>query len=353
MTVYNIPYNPQTDPKALFAQGLKNYLGGLNQQLESKRFGKALTESDSPALQELGQLVLRGRMPPQQAIAMSSFMQKSTPTIEQLRARRAVETGAEPGTEEFESIAEGRQTPESESQFTAYLGRKIANGTATEEDKIIFGQLTKVPSTSITVNTGDVEKATKTQLEKDVIELQSTLGELKAIEQQFEPDFFTYRGKGQTFFTGLAEKLEVPMPQAATDFLKRRTKFFADSKRVFLKFRKFITGVAGGIEEFREIAKATIDPESDSPTEFQAKFASMRDNAVRVSNLLLAIRNSGLDASDESIIKSALDLVPLQKVPLDINQNATLESLSGQQGIIPDDIRSMTNEELRRLAGIE
>jgi len=70
MTVYNIPYNPQTDPKALFAQGLKNYLGGLNQQLESRRFGKALTESDSPALQELGRLVSGGRMQPQQAMGM-------------------------------------------------------------------------------------------------------------------------------------------------------------------------------------------------------------------------------------------------------------------------------------------
>jgi len=198
----------------------------------------------------------------------------------------------------------------------------------------------RVPTT--TIYTGAIEKSTRGQIEKDVIDLQSTLGELKQIDKEFNPDFFTYRGKGRAYFTALAEKAEIPVSKAAKEFLSKKTKFFADAKRVFLKFRKFITGVAGGIEEFREIAKATIDPESDSPTQFKAKMDSMRDNAVRVSNLLLAIRNSGLDSRDKSVFRNALSLIPFDSIPLEVDQNITLESLVEQKPIDKSNIIPIT-----------
>ena len=75
MGVFNIPYNPQTDPKRLFAQGLQNYLGGLNQQAESKRFGKAIDEVDPMAgvLQAIGQM-MSGGATPQQAMGVGKMM---------------------------------------------------------------------------------------------------------------------------------------------------------------------------------------------------------------------------------------------------------------------------------------
>lgn len=214
--------------------------------------------------------------------------------------------------------------PNSPTKFSVeqfnQAGQSIGRRFATQKE-VLQG----VPEAAVT-------KPTVTQIEKDVVDLQGTLTELRAIEEQFNPDFFTFRGKGKAFFTALAEKAEVPVGRAAEQFLKDRSKFFADSKRVFLKFRKFITGVAGGIEEFREIAKATIDPESDSPTQFKAKFESMRDNAIRTSNLLLAIRNSGLEPNKANI-KSALSITPLENIPLRIQPNLNLETL----GIRPTD----------------
>lgn len=197
----------------------------------------------------------------------------------------------------------------------------------------------------VQVFTGAIGKTTATKIEKDVIDLQSTLGELGAIEQQFNPDFFTFRGKGKAFFAGLAERAEIPVGKAATEFLRDRSKFFADSKRVFLKFRKFITGVAGGIEEFREIAKATIDPEKDSPTQFTAKLDSMRNNAIRTSNLLLAIRNSGLQPNKTNI-KAAISLTPLANIPLQVSPDVNLQTLGPQrqQQFTPEQI----DTELRR-----
>ncbi len=208
--------------------------------------------------------------------------------------------------------------PNSPTKFSVeqfnQAGQSIGRRFATRKE-VLQG----VPEAAIT-------KPTITKIEKDVIDLQSTLTELKAIEQQFDENFFTFRGKGKAFFTALAEKAEIPVGRAAKNFLSRKTKFFADSKRVFLKFRKFITGVAGGIEEFREIAKATIDPEKDSPTQFKAKFESMKNNAIRTSNLLLAIRNSGLEPNKTNI-KAALSLTPLNNIPLQVGPNINLQTL--------------------------
>jgi len=227
--------------------------------------------------------------------------------------------------------------------------RTIGTGEVTSIFDPETGQITptihpssRVPSTSVTVQTGDVEKSTKGQIEKDVIDLQTTLGELNQINKDYNEDFFTYRGRGKAYLTALAEKAEIPVGEATKQFLSQKTKFFADAKRVFLKFRKFITGVAGGIEEFKEIAKATIDPESDSPTQFQAKMTSMRDNAIRVSNLLLAIRNSGLDDKDKTVLKDVLSLVPFDSIPLKVDENITLESLVEEPTQTPVNIVPIT-----------
>lgn len=217
----------------------------------------------------------------------------------------------------------------------------------------IFEQPAKPRGPLVTVQTGDIERGTKGQIEKDVIDLQSTLGELDVINKDFDKDFFTFRGKGKAFLTAFAEKAEIPVSKAAKEFLGQKTKFFADAKRVFLKFRKFITGVAGGIEEFKEIAKATIDPESDSPTQFQAKMKSMRDNAVRVSNLLIAIRNSGLDDKDKTVFKNALSLIPFDSIPLEVNENITLEALTGQQQTTGVDELTKIEKEIAELEALQ
>ena len=198
-----------------------------------------------------------------------------------------------------------------------------------------------------------LQKPTQTKIEKDIIDLDTTLTELDAIDKQFNEEFFTFVGKGAAAVTALQEKLKIPVGSAQTEFLSKKTRFFADSKRVFLKFRKFITGVAGGIEEFREIAKATIDPESDSPTQFKAKLNSMRDNALRTRNVLLAIRNSGLDPNDTAIQKQVFRGLSLRSIPIEVLPDVTLETISqetGQpSGLTPEQQRR--REELRAKAG--
>lgn len=77
MTVYNIPYNPQADPRQYFAKGFQNFVAGLNQRRESERFGQALGGIDPQAgiLQAISQM-LSGGATPQQAMGVGSMMQR-------------------------------------------------------------------------------------------------------------------------------------------------------------------------------------------------------------------------------------------------------------------------------------
>jgi hypothetical protein len=197
-----------------------------------------------------------------------------------------------------------------------------------------------------------IESGTKTQLEKQIVDLTSNLQELATIEEQFDPNFFTFRGKIGSGLTAFFEKAEIPTSEGQKEFLAKRSKFFADSKRVFLKFRKFITGVAGGIKEFKEIAKASIDPEKDSPTQFQAKFKSVRDNAIRLKNLMSAIRQSGFEPTEENI-KSALNGISIEDIPAETVEGITLDALKEQslkaENLNPEDLGSFSEEQLQKL----
>jgi len=102
----HIQYNPATDPKQYFAQGFENYLGGLNQQAESKRFGKALTESGDPFMQQLGQMISSGNLSQKQAVAMGGLMQRNLqdvpgPTKQQTQRDRDLAVLADDKKAEF------------------------------------------------------------------------------------------------------------------------------------------------------------------------------------------------------------------------------------------------------------
>ena len=282
---------------------------GLGQLLARRRQQELLQQQGQARQQFAGQLGLN--LPPGLSPELG----------QQLITQQFQQQFAQPNLTQASSVIRDPDNPN-----RAIRVRDTFNEQGVLVNRIVLGEATLAEAIGGVAEAG-LTGGTTSQIEKDVVELQATLGELEAVNQQFNPDFFTFRGKGKAFFTAQAEKLEIPVSQASKEFLSNRSKFFADSKRVFLKFRKFITGVAGGIEEFREIAKATIDPEKDSPTQFTAKMSSMRDNATRVSNMLLAIRNSGLDPRNKKNIADITKQVKLEDVPLEVNPNITIEGL--------------------------
>jgi len=75
--IKHIPYNPATDPRQYIAQGFSNFTGGLNQQLDRRRFGEALKGIDPKAdLFQTISRILTGGATPQQAMDVGRMRQK-------------------------------------------------------------------------------------------------------------------------------------------------------------------------------------------------------------------------------------------------------------------------------------
>ena len=130
---------------------------------------------------------------------------------------------------------------------------------------------------------GGLAKPTVTAIEKDIIAGQKTIGSLNEAEKIFDPSFLTVEGKGRAFISSQAEKLGFSTDK---EYLEARTKWRNQAKSAFLVYRKWVTGVAGGEKEFKEIAKAFPDPERNSPTEYMANLEQTRSWA-RATDLWL------------------------------------------------------------------
>jgi hypothetical protein len=206
-----------------------------------------------------------------------------------------------------------------------------------------------------------LEKSTRGKLEKDIIDLSQTLTELGSLQGRMEPDafggdftfedFFTVPGRVNAKITDIATQLKIPRSEAAKKFLTAKATFGADAKRVFLKFRKFITGVAGGAKEFDEIRKASIDPEKGSSITFKARFESMRDSALRTQNMLLAMRNSGLDPNSAKDRRIAFSGKSINDIPLEVSPDVTIDTLNqlNAGSLVP--VKDLSDEELLREIG--
>lgn len=79
MTVYNIPYDQRTDPKALFTQGFGNMMGGLMQGRQMRRLGEFAGDMDpeDTAMQIVAAALSRG-ISPQIAMGLGGLQQRST-----------------------------------------------------------------------------------------------------------------------------------------------------------------------------------------------------------------------------------------------------------------------------------
>jgi len=341
----HIAYDAATDPKAYFAQGLQNYLGGLNQQLESRRFGKALTESDSPALQELGQLVLGGRIPPQQAIAMSSLMQKLTPTIEQLRAQKAVETGAEPGTREFEDIAEG---PEKEERITY----KDAQG----KTRMIRAPESELPTVvdQIIEEGGSIDTAKSTLSDERLNLYKEAMarGDKEGAELALYGKPMVEIKLGQP--ASPAERKEIAETRASMDALDNLKTLFDNTQTKTGPIVGRYSPIAGLVGMTTDEQEAFMAATSAFKNAIIKEITGAQMSEVEANRIMKQVP----DITDPATRwkakweESKKNLEFLQKRRMEILEQSGIR-VPGKQDEIPDDIKGMSDEELRKLAGIE
>ena len=155
-------------------------------------------------------------------------------------------------------------------------------------------------SVNPTIINSSMEKSTKGNIERDISDALVTLSGLENSINGFESKFLTIPGKGLAKIQEIGDLWGVPK-LLGTEHLNESRAFISGSMNEFLKFRKFITGVAGGIEEFKMIAEAFPNAKVDSPAEWMSKAKQALSNTKRIINLLSMMKNEGLPIDKENV----------------------------------------------------
>ena len=112
----------------------------------------------------------------------------------------------------------------------------------------------------------DMSPKTKADLEGQIISGMTILDNLKRIDKIYTPEFLTYKGQGKAWLQEKGSKLGFDVGE----FVGKREKWKMEVDQQMLKWRKFITGVAGGEKEMQKIEQTTLNAQ-DSPATYEAK----------------------------------------------------------------------------------
>lgn len=198
---------------------------------------------------------------------------------------------------------------------------------------------------------GLLTPSTVTALQKDIIDAEGNLTVFDAIEKSFKPEFLTTIGRAKGGIQKFINKTgvqNIPLLEKLFDketfgFLDDQTVWFAQTEMAFYKWRKWVTGVAGGAVEMQSIRESYLDSKGDTPVTFQAKMRAVRgitDGIVRQKKKLL--REGITDDSPElqrrmnpivnDILKQSglSKLLPAEDGSITLNNPRTAEDLIKQ-----------------------
>ena len=137
-------------------------------------------------------------------------------------------------------------------------------------------------------------KSATNQLQTGIIQNHELLDLTDSVRESFQPEFLTYQGQGEGFFTRHAEKLGMDIGAARKQFLKDRTQFVTKTERLFNAYRKEITGAAAAVQELDRLKKSFLNVDQ-SPSEFEATLDSYQAELKRTIRLRNKLLREGLD----------------------------------------------------------
>uniref|UniRef100_A0A6M3IKJ4 Uncharacterized protein n=1 Tax=viral metagenome TaxID=1070528 RepID=A0A6M3IKJ4_9ZZZZ len=223
------------------------------------------------------------------------------------KAKRAPEVGAHKiGATDTFKIGEELVNAE-------YIGGKYKEKNLPKGWKSVSTAPRHKPETNIdiAVDTG-LTKSSQTKLQEKIMESQYSLDRLEEAEAIFEPEFLKYSGQGKAW---VSKKLEKGGVGFEKEFLGRYSKWKNTVETFMLEWRKYITGVAGGEKEMKDIEKATINTKYDSETTFKSKLSQIKKMTTAAGDrakFLLENFNMDIKNSDESTKKRFRKAYPLK-----------------------------------------
>lgn len=143
----------------------------------------------------------------------------------------------------------------------------------------------------------------KSSVQKDLIDRQETQIPLASISSYYESpeelaNLMSYAQKGESFVKNKLEKLGYDKNQINNE-LARYSGFSREVKQYMLQFRKFITGVAGGEREMRDIEDATLNMRM-SPSEFEGMMRAIQKVGEIQQDYYANLINRGIPVTKET-----------------------------------------------------
>jgi hypothetical protein len=172
----------------------------------------------------------------------------------------------------------------------------------------------KPASTNLTVNTGELSKGTKGELEKTILSTGDAVTRLNDIQASYRPEYQTIPFKGAQQWSTLKDKFSTLKPNEQSQ-LSRFAQYRQNTTQNLNLTIKELTGAAMGEKEAERIISTLPNAgtsifDGDSPTEFKSKL----DNALQKTKWALARKNYSLRNNLE------WKNIPLDKVPEIVNK---------------------------------
>jgi hypothetical protein len=147
-------------------------------------------------------------------------------------------------------------------------------------------------------------------LKKDIMSDQEALDSMNYVTSLYEPDFLSYGGKGKAAWDTFLNKLD---PENRSQFTARRSAFVSQVNQAFIAYRKWATGISGGEKEMAEIKRSTYS-EDDSPQDFEAKIAGMKQMTKKLMVRKAMALKSGIEVGSKAW-KGFVAATPLDGIP--------------------------------------
>lgn len=177
----------------------------------------------------------------------------------------------------------------------------------------------KTPSTSVTVNTGELSKGTKGKVEEGVLSSAEAVGRLNNIYSSYKPEYLNIPFRLKQEWSGLASKFK-DIPETDKRILAGYSTFKQNALQNLNKTIKDLTGAAMGVQEADRIIASLPNAGTtvfggDSPQEFESKL----DNAIQQTKYALARQNYALK---QGISKDAWEKIDLSDMPTIVEKRA-------------------------------
>lgn len=154
------------------------------------------------------------------------------------------------------------------------------------------------PNARMLPQTMQLSKQNITDVQGKLMEKRDSFKQIKGIIKNFDPDAFSLSGRVAEKYATVKDYLGKASVEDKA-LLDRRTEQQQNIDTLFLQWRKFITGVAGGEREMEDIRKTILNTKL-SPEQAKAAAANLYKKLLRDSNAYENMLTQGIPVNDPS-----------------------------------------------------